>query len=160
MSLPLFFYGCSDNKDHQQTVAPAGLDNAFPETIVLTEKPQHAVSVAEALSTIVKGAEIAVSGVIVGKNSFDKNLSIFSMTEKSVSAAPCPSSTCGSCPTSGKTVLVQYKDKSGAVGRKSFENFRGLRENAEVIVSGTADEVSTPNHLVINLNGFYLIHQD
>lgn len=156
LSASMFFAGCSENKTNTNTVSSSAV-SSFPETIVLQEKPENAISINDALVKIEKGKKIAVSGIIGGKNCFDSELAIFSLTQKIIPDSDCTAAITGKCKKGTPAVLIQYKGKDGKVIKRTLEGFKGLRENIAVVVSGSIDDISTDKYLVINLEGFYIL---
>ena len=155
LSASMLFAGCSDNKTKTNSTS-SSVVSPFPETIVLKEKPEGAILLQDVLGKIEKGKEITVTGVIGGKNCFDTELALFSLTQKATPETGCTAAVTGKCKKNAPATLVQYKDKGDKVVKSTFEGFKGLRKNAEVIVVGNIDNISTDKSLVINLRGFYI----
>lgn len=145
--------GCSEQKANQEKQS----NYMLPEELILKQEPKDVVSVKTALAQAAKGKMITVSGVITGKNCFDKDLAIFTLTQKSTSKANCAKSACGGCPSMTPRLLVQYKDPKGQVVKSSFQGFKGLKTGSNVAVTGSVDDVSTKKSLVINLKGLYIM---
>lgn len=171
LSASMLFAGCSENKTNTNAASFSTV-LTFPETIVLKEKPDGAISVKKALAKIEKGKEITVSGVIAGSNCFDNELAIFSLTQKTTSESGstackkidtesgCTASVTGKCKKNAPAVLIQYRGKDGKVVRSTFEGYKGLRKNIAVVVTGSVDDISTDKSLVINLKGLYVFPEN
>ena len=171
LSASMLFAGCSENKTNTNAASSSTV-LTFPETIVLKEKPDGAISVKKALAKIEKGKEITVSGRIAGSNCFDNELAIFSLTQKTASKpestacekiatesteSGCTASVTGKCKKNAPVLLIQYKGKDGKVVRSTFDGFKGLQKNIAVVVTGSVDYISTDKSLVVNLKGFYIL---
>ena len=156
LSASLLFAGCSDNKTKKNSTSSDAV-SPFPETIVLKEIPKDAISLQDALGKIKKGKDVTVTGVIGGKNCFDTELALFSLTQKTTPEPGCTAAITGKCKKAAPATLVQYKDKDGKVVKSTFKGYKGLHKNTEVIVVGSIDDMSTDKSLVINLKGFYIL---
>lgn len=152
LSAAMLLANCSDNKTGENSVSSSTV-SPFSEAIVLSEKPTGAISVEAASGKIEKGKQITVAGIIGCGTSFDTELAIFTLTQKTAFEQGCAAA----CKQTAPAALVQYKGKDGKVVKSTLEGFKGLRKGVKIIVVGTVDEVSTSKSPVINLKGFYIL---
>jgi hypothetical protein len=141
---------------------------AIPAAMLLTGKPEKAISVAEARKTAKAGDTISVFGEIGGSRvgTFSDNLAVFFLADPTILIS-CDKE-CGKCPTPwdyccmekekrpGALLTVQVSDGKGDVLRATLKGWNGLKELSNVTITGTVDATSTAEATIINATGIFI----
>lgn len=123
----------------------------------------HAPLVVSDARKAAPGDKVTVKGAVIGDDPvFSKNIASFTigdpaqllvnMKEKGVWAA-------GTVPVEirkNNTMTVQFVDEQGQPIKHSAKGVNGLKEQDAVIITGTIDPHSTPEHPVLNIESIVI----
>ena len=144
---------------------------SIPESVLLKTKPEGSVSISQARNSAKPGDTIVVSGEIGGRknDTFSPTLSTFFLADsdaimnciKKHGSDGCPTPWDYCCEPKEKVIasiaFIQFKSQEiGKVATQSFRGWNGLKELSQVTIKGTVDSTSSPNAIIINLEGIYI----
>ena len=152
--------GCSDPETAESSDAPSVL-----EAFLLQVEPEGAVPVRAARALAKPGAPIVVAGQIGGAlHPFSQTHASFVLSDPDILFCnETPGDTCSTpwdacCEdaeklASGRATVQILQGEFPLVG--TLRNVGNLRELDHVVVTGKVDPASTPQNLVINVDGIY-----
>ncbi|MEX2577976.1 MAG: hypothetical protein WD342_02870 [Verrucomicrobiales bacterium] len=159
---------CGDRDESADSADSAATTEVDPriESIFLDEEPEDAVSVVEARKEVRPGSEITVVGRVAGAmEPFSEDYSTLVLADKSLmTCEQNPDDACetpwDACCVEPKTIAasrvsVQVSSDEGRPVEQSLKGVNGLTELDEIVVTGTVNENSTAENVVIDATGIF-----
>ena len=158
----VFMSGCSEEKQEIKVET-----SAFESSLLLTAKPEGAVSVVEARAKMQKGGQVVVAGDIGGRVPpfVEKRAAFVLADQKNITscdkkhgdACKRPWDYCCDDPKkiAESIMIVQVLDSNGKVVKQTLKGWNQLKELSSVVIRGTYDKSSTESNVIINATGIY-----
>ncbi|MDF1657581.1 MAG: hypothetical protein P1U58_08205 [Verrucomicrobiales bacterium] len=157
---------CSGEKTEVENSESVPSSSDHLATVFLSEAPGDAITVVEARSAAVPGESLIVAGKIAGvMNPFTEGYASLVLADESLQTCdlipgdecPTPWDACCVAPEELKAqrITIQVPGENGLPVAESLKGVNGLAEMDALLVTGTVNENSTGENLILDLNGIY-----
>lgn len=174
-SVPLFFacvaiavisISCESNERSADTQSTTGPE--IPSTVVASVAPEGALSVVEARAAAKPGAPIVLRGKVGGKMQPISDSAAILVLADEKAIASCDEDPDDLCETpwdycceetstiAASTATIQVKDGDGKLLRSTLRGLGDLKELSHLVISGTVDETSTADALIVNADKIHV----
>ena len=161
---------CGEEKsaDNNNNNDKKGDSSAFPASLIADAPIADAKSVVAARADGKPGEAIVLRGKVGGKKTplSDKAAIFVLADEKEITS--CDDIPGDSCPTpwdyccedpdkiKASIATIQIVDADGKVIREGVRGLAGIKELSRLIISGTVDESSTPENMIVNATSIHV----
>lgn len=163
----LFLFSCSGEKNGEESAAESPFDPALFSGLFLAKEPaEEPVSVLEARKSAQPGETIAVVGKIAGVlHPFTEGYASAVLADEGLRTCdlipgdecPTPWDACCASPEEIKSqrMTIQVPGPEGLPVARGLKGVNGLHELNSLVVTGTVNENSTPENLILDLTGIF-----
>ncbi|MEM6279772.1 MAG: hypothetical protein AAF733_09855 [Verrucomicrobiota bacterium] len=161
-----FLISCGEKEETGDAKQTSSAGESPLEAVFLSEEPSDAISVSEARGKANPGEELVVTGKIAGVvHPFTEGYATVVLGDvamqtcdlKEDDECETPWDACCADPeeVQNQRMTIQVLAENGLPVAESLKGFKGLKELDVIVVSGTVNETSSEENLILDLSGIY-----